>query len=609
MSAGHPASAFFRDLSWRGKTLLLLVSSAVFFMLFVVAVEVFLIGPLVEHRELSLLEKQVDQLSVKIRQRLDRLRGEAADLASAEDVGELLRQPRSQEARFGSALLSLRRMPVDFVLVWDKEEQLLLDVSPERRRVPLARLQRSIVEYLAAAPSRAGESWGMLPIPRGYIFFASRQLRLAKGEESEVTLVVGEIQTAMMPESLESMKGSSVVFLSPLECSVPLPGQKEYAPNRYVAVVGDNELAGRILLFGPDRKPVGGIEVRTERPLFGLQTQTLKIVLGTTATMMLILIVAIWIFVERVFNRRIELLVRYVSTIDKPGSVAALVTFPGHDEIGQLARKTGLMASNLYDARDLAVAADRAKMTFLGMMSHELRTPMNGILGFASLLKETPLNGDQRECVHTIEVSGQHLLRLIDDLILCSRAESAGIILDCRMTDLKEVLAELRHFHLLDIERKGLEYDEFVSSDVPLKIWTDPVRLRQVLSNLLSNAIKFTAKGSVQLSVRPVLPKQDTLGALEFKIADTGEGIDSERMRKLFKPFSPGDASPGRRHSGSGLGLAICHRIVQALEGNIAVESEPGQGTVVTVTLPVQRVPEAAESPENPNSGLASPQY
>lgn len=597
MPAGHPASVYFRDLSWRGKTLLLLVCSSVFFMLFVVGMEVFLIVPLVEHRELALLEKQVDQLGVKIRQRIEKLRNQVSELAASDDIRELLAQGGAQDSEERGDLSSLRRLPVDFVLAWDAEERLLVEVSPERRKVPLPRLQRSIIEYLESVPGRGGDVWGMLPIPRGYVFFASRRVPLGEGGRGEATLVLGEIQTAMMPESLESLKGSSIAFLSPLECSVPLPGQKEYAPSRFVAAIGENELAGRILLYGSDRKPVGGIEIRAERPLFSLQSQTLRIVLGTTATVMLVLVVAIWIFVERVFNRRIEMLVRYLGTIEKPGSMAALATFPGNDEIGLLARKIGLMASNLHDARDLAVAADRAKMAFLGMMSHELRTPMNGILGFAALLRETPLNAEQRECVHTVEVSGQHLLRLIDDLILCSRAESVGIVLDRKYADLRGVLEELWHFHHLEIERKGLLFEQFVALDVPARIWTDPVRLRQVLSNLLSNAIKFTSKGSLLLSVRMVQPKKDVPGALDFRVVDTGEGIDRDRMRGLFKPFSPGDTSPGRRHSGSGLGLAICHRIVQALEGSIAVDSQPGMGTTVTVTLPLIQ-------PEAPSEGL-----
>ena len=235
-------------------------------------------------------------------------------------------------------------------------------------------------------------------------------------------------------------------------------------------------------------------------------------------------------------------------------------------------------------------------------MSHEVRTPLNGIVGFTSLLLDTPLSVEQREYVQTIRASGEALIHLTGDILDFARIESGKLKLDPIACDPRECIEEALDLHAAKAAEKNIELLHRAADNVPAAVLADGGRLRQVLVNLVGNAVKFTERGEVEVTVSAVAAPGGAVGAngapthciLEFKIRDTGIGIAAEQHSRLFKPFSQIDESSTRRYGGAGLGLAICKNLVQLMGGDISVASEAGKGTTFTFTI---RVAVAAPRP------------
>jgi signal transduction histidine kinase/CheY-like chemotaxis protein len=239
------------------------------------------------------------------------------------------------------------------------------------------------------------------------------------------------------------------------------------------------------------------------------------------------------------------------------------------------------------EAKAQADGASRAKGEFLANMSHEIRTPMTAILGFAELLEESMAGRDpedeQRDAVATIKRNGEHLLRIINDVLDLSKIEAGKLEVQHGLFPLHEHIEDVVSLLRLRAEEKGLEFSVEYAGDVPETIEGDPIRLRQVLINLLANAIKFTQRGSVRLRVE----RFDTsLGpGLCFEVADTGIGMREDECAKLFEPFWQADGGSARRFGGTGLGLAICMRLCDLMGGRIEVESRPGEGSTFQLFL------------------------
>jgi PAS domain S-box-containing protein len=249
----------------------------------------------------------------------------------------------------------------------------------------------------------------------------------------------------------------------------------------------------------------------------------------------------------------------------------------------ELGRRAAIALDNarLYSQ---AQEANRAKADFLAVMSHELRTPLNAIMGYTDLLDAEiagELSDKQRKQVDRIRASARHLLQLIEEILSFARIEAGGEEISLTLADARDIARDAAFVIEPMAESKGLTFDRDVP-DGEIVAETDAGKVRQILVNLLSNAVKFTERGGVTLRVRAGSEQ------VHFDVIDTGIGIPQEQIDRIFDPFWQVERPNTRRAGGTGLGLSVSRRYIRMLRGEISLESEPGRGTHVTVTIPLR---------------------
>lgn len=248
-----------------------------------------------------------------------------------------------------------------------------------------------------------------------------------------------------------------------------------------------------------------------------------------------------------------------------------------------------LDVTELESARREAEAASASQAAFLANMSHEIRTPMNGVMGFVELLMDSKLDAKQRRHLLLVQESARALLKLLNDILDLSKIEAGQLDLNAEPSNLRHDIKQCVRFMTPAAEQKGLTLRVTFAEGFPKGVLIDSLRLRQIMFNLLGNAVKFTQQGTVSVAL------SETVGPtggriILIKVADTGVGIAEERKAAIFDAFVQADASTSRRFGGSGLGLSISRRLVTLMGGTIALDSFENEGTLVTLSLPLEEV-------------------
>ena len=249
---------------------------------------------------------------------------------------------------------------------------------------------------------------------------------------------------------------------------------------------------------------------------------------------------------------------------------------------------------SLLRQKEAAEAASVAKSRFLANMSHELRTPLNAVMGYAEIIREELVESDQTSLIRDIDrvmFAARHLLLVIQDVLDLSRIEAGRLDMYPQAVNLPTLLAEVQATLQPSVDSAGNRLGMCVELPRPV-LWTDPLRLQQVLLNLLGNANKFTRQGDITLAARELHEQGASWVVLE--VIDTGIGIPEDKLEAVFEAFTQADNEATRRFGGTGLGLTISKRLCEMLGGTIAVASEFGHGSTFSVRLPLSGAPQQA---------------
>lgn len=374
-------------------------------------------------------------------------------------------------------------------------------------------------------------------------------------------------------------------------------------------------LATMVVLADTARKTERDALEDTDTKLKQVQASSTLLLIGLTLLLVTAVIggLAAWRFARRRIVARLAAVSRAIVEVAR-GRHDSPITISGDDEIGRMERaleilrqraeqarrlrrdlesavmaRTGDLVAEMqaHDAaRDQAEAANRAKTDFLARMSHEIRTPLNGVLGMLDLLESDLVDANPEQCqrVHLARQSAGDLLELVNDILTFSAAPPQADALLRRHFNLRDMIGQLDAHLQAQATAKGLTARTEMSVQGPVTLFGDEGKIRQIMLNLISNAVKYTAQGCVTLGA-DLAQDDNGQAVLSLSVRDTGKGMDPQTVARVFTAYERADPQNGIE--GMGLGLAISHRLTQALEGGLVVQSAPGAGSVFTLTVPL----------------------
>ena len=549
--------------------------------------------------------QNLERFEGRLHMRLSRLSQAGIDWAYWDDAARFVASRNAAFVRENLTASSFKDSGVDLVQIWDSQGRPVIGRMQEASGEDLVPVPAELATELAALPGvmqrvPEGELVGFTRTASGLLSLSAQPISNSNGDGPvRGTMLVGVFVRGAVLEELRAHEPFGAELLPP--GTVPETGTLVLARKgaRVAYAVSDVQIGARIPLADLKGGEAAVVELKTRRTLRLQQMRSIRVVLVALAVSSVVLLIVVGILVDWLFLRRLLRLQTEVRGLRDEAGIQRLEATDGTPEFRRLGRDIAAMARGMREAKLQAEAASLAKGAFLATMSHEIRTPMNGVLGFTSLLKGTSLTAEQKEYVTTIEQSGEILLALINDILDLSKLESHRVELEHQPVVLQDLTNEIGVLFSPRLRAKGVRLVLDCSSGVPPAVMADALRLRQVMFNLVGNAAKFTQHGEVRVRISRLPDEKDRSGdrcRLLFEIIDTGIGLSEEQCARLFQPFTQADSSTTRQFGGTGLGLAISQRLVTAMGGAIAVESEPGRGARFFFTIEVPIVNELSTS-------------
>lgn len=454
-------------------------------------------------------------------------------------------------------------------------------------------------------PDTTSQVVGLIMLPDGPILISSRPI-LTSLDEGPIrgSLIMGRFLNGAEVKRLSGLVNLSLTFqhFGAAKLVDDFVAAREALSRDepiFVQPLSDSTVAGYTLLKDIYEQPALILRVDLPRSVYAQGQASFRYFAFSLVALGLVVgLLVLWLL-ERLVLSRLARLNREVSRIGAEGSLSARVTASGQDELANLAGNINQTLATLEqtqqeleEAKQAADAANQAKSAFLASMSHELRTPLNAIIGYSEMLQEEAEDAGQVDLIpdlHKIIEAGHHLLDMLNEVLDLSKIEAGKIELHLENFDVADLIKEVVSIaEPLALKRNNSLIVQ--PGDNLGLMYADETKLRQSLLNLLSNAAKFTENGIITFAVT----RQPAV--VNFTVSDTGIGLTSEQIERLFQPFTQADALTTRKYGGTGLGLVISRHYCRMMGGDITVNSDgtPGHGSTFTICLPVECQPPAA---------------